>query len=232
MGGTAPLGRGPDGQSVTQTTFSGTGQVTALAVDPSDPSGNTVYIGAATGGVWKTTNFLTTSPIGPTYVPLTDFGPTNAINIGAIAVFPRNNDPRQSIIFAGTGEGDGLGTTHSPLGVGFLRSMDGGATWQLIDSLNNNFEADDVTPVPINGASPISGKTRDHTFLAKTTSYTVTYDPTPTLSGDYIIYAALSGTNGGLYPASTRAGPGSCSQRRAGDRCRPRPVQHPEGRFR
>src|SRR5262249_26512673 len=181
------------------TTFSGTGQITALAVDPSDPSGNTVYIGAATGGVWKTTNFLTTSPIGPTYVPLTDFGPSNAVNIGALLVIPRNNDPRQSIIFAGTGEGDGLGTTHTSLGVGFLRSMDGGAHWQLIDSLNNNFEADNVTPVPINGASPISGKTRDHTFLGKTTSYTITYDPTPTLSGDYIIYAALSGTNGGLY---------------------------------
>lgn len=27
-----------------------------LAVDPSDPSGNTVYIGGASGGVWKTTN--------------------------------------------------------------------------------------------------------------------------------------------------------------------------------
>ena len=31
-----------------------------LAVDPSDPSGNTVYISGASGGVWKTTN---TKPI-------------------------------------------------------------------------------------------------------------------------------------------------------------------------
>src|SRR2546430_10672937 len=50
------------------------GVVTAIAVDPSDPSGNTVYVGGASGGVWKTTNFLTTAPQGPTYVPLTDFG--------------------------------------------------------------------------------------------------------------------------------------------------------------
>ena len=28
-----------------------------LAVDPSDPSGNTVYVSGASGGVWKTTNF-------------------------------------------------------------------------------------------------------------------------------------------------------------------------------
>lgn len=27
-----------------------------LAVDPSDPSGNTVYISGASGGVWKTRN--------------------------------------------------------------------------------------------------------------------------------------------------------------------------------
>src|SRR5205823_12118682 len=52
------------------------GKMSALAVDPSDPSGNTVYAGAASGGVWKTTNFLTTNTEGPTWIPLTDFGPT------------------------------------------------------------------------------------------------------------------------------------------------------------
>ena len=46
---------------------------------------------------------------------------------------PRNNDPNQSIVLVATGEGDaGFG------GVGFLRSMDGGATWTLLDSTNNN----------------------------------------------------------------------------------------------
>ena len=33
------------------------GRIGGIAVDPSDPSGNTVYIGAASGGIWKTTNF-------------------------------------------------------------------------------------------------------------------------------------------------------------------------------
>ena len=32
------------------------GRVTAVAIDPADPTGNTVYIGAAQGGVWKSTN--------------------------------------------------------------------------------------------------------------------------------------------------------------------------------
>ncbi len=32
------------------------GRVSALAVNPSDPTGNTVSFGAVSGGVWKTTN--------------------------------------------------------------------------------------------------------------------------------------------------------------------------------
>lgn len=32
------------------------GRVTSIAVDPSDPSGNTYYVGSANGGVWKTTD--------------------------------------------------------------------------------------------------------------------------------------------------------------------------------
>ena len=52
------------------------GQVNAIAVDPSDPSGNTVYAGGASGGIWKTTDFLTTNPAGPTWIPLTELRPT------------------------------------------------------------------------------------------------------------------------------------------------------------
>ncbi len=32
------------------------GRITSVAVDPSDPSGNTIYVGTANGGVWKTTD--------------------------------------------------------------------------------------------------------------------------------------------------------------------------------
>src|SRR5262249_17050939 len=111
---------------------SASGRIAGIAVDPSDPSGNTVFVAGASGGIWKTTNFMTTAATGPTYVPLTDFGPTFGINIGGIAVFGRNNDPNQSIVFVATGEGD----TKSP-GTGFLRSMDGGATWSILDSTDN-----------------------------------------------------------------------------------------------
>jgi subtilisin-like proprotein convertase family protein len=154
------------------------GRIGGIAVDPSDPSGNTVYIGGASGGIWKTTNFL--QPGGPTYIPVTDFGPTFAINIGSIAVFGRNSDPNQSIVFGATGEGD----TGSP-GVGFIRSMDGGATWTLLDSTNNNL--------------PFAQ--RDHLFAKNggSTSFKILVDPKPAPDGNAIVYAALSGGNGGVW---------------------------------
>ena len=147
----------------------------------------------ASGGVWKTTNFLTTDPQGPTWIPLTDFGPTSGINIGSIAVFPRNNDPRQSIVFAGTGDA-GRPTPGTPAGntsngVGFIISMDGGATWTLLDSTNNNLPFGQ----PATTSSP-SPATAGGTATAK-----VVVDPHPTPTGQVIIYAALRGANGGLW---------------------------------
>src|SRR5579871_1685412 len=38
------------------------GRATAIAIDPADSSGNTVFIGGAHGGVWKSTNASTLSP--------------------------------------------------------------------------------------------------------------------------------------------------------------------------
>jgi subtilisin-like proprotein convertase family protein len=161
------------------------GRVTGLAVDPSDPSGNTVYVGAASGGVWKTTDFLTTSPNGPTWVPLTDLGPTYSLNIGSIAIFGRNHDPNQSVIFAATGEGD----SGTP-GVGVLRSMDGGRTWQVLDSSVNVDSAGNILAM----GSP----SRDHMFLG-TTSFKIVVDPNPLPNGQIAVYLAVSGPNGGLY---------------------------------
>lgn len=160
-------------------------RMTGLAVDPSDPTGNTVYVGGASSGIWKTTNFLTTSPLGPTYVPLTTFGPTLAMNTGGITVLGRNGDTRQSMIFVITGEGD----TGSP-GAGILRSMDGGASWQILDSLVNV----DAAGNPL----PRSARTGEFVGL---TSFKIVVDPRPRPNGDAIVYAAFSGdpARAGVY---------------------------------
>lgn len=90
------------------------GRVTAIAVDPR--SSNTVYLGTANGGVWKTTNG------GASWTPLTENMPSQAI--GAIAIAPSN----PNVVYVGTGEASfGLDNYY---GVGIYKSTDGGRTWQ------------------------------------------------------------------------------------------------------
>ncbi len=168
------------------------GQVSSVAIDPSDPSGNTAFAAGASGGVWKTTNFLTTNPTGPTWVPLTDFGPTFSLNIGSIALFPRNGDPRQTIVFAATGDG-----STGSYGVGILRSLDGGATWTLLDSTSNA----NSTLVGDQSLTPVNSGLRDHMFVG-TSSFKLTVDPHLSATG-VILYLAVTDPNN---PGSGKAG--------------------------
>ena len=161
------------------------GRMSAISIDTSDPSGNTVYAAGASGGVWRTTDFLTTNPAGPTWVPLTNFGPTNAVNIGGITLFERNNNPNDTVVIVATGEGN----TGTP-GVGFLISYNAGQTWTLDDSTVNVDASGN--PLPIGSAS------RDREFVGDT-SYQVTVDPQLTPNGQIIIYAAMSGPTGGIW---------------------------------
>ncbi|MFZ1756707.1 MAG: hypothetical protein WAU10_23345, partial [Caldilineaceae bacterium] len=92
------------------------GRVTALVIHPNDS--NIVYLGAAQGGVWKTTNG------GDSWTPLTDN--QASLSMGALALDPQNPDT----IYAGTGEPTpGLDNYY---GAGILKSTDGGASWSRI----------------------------------------------------------------------------------------------------
>jgi photosystem II stability/assembly factor-like uncharacterized protein len=88
-------------------------RVVSGAFDPINP--NTVYIGPANGGVWKSTNS------GLSWQPLTD--QQASLSMGAIEVDPNNTN----IIYAGTGEATYSGTSY--YGRGLLKSDDGGNTW-------------------------------------------------------------------------------------------------------
>ncbi len=114
------------------------GRVTALAVDPSDSSGNTVYLGAAQGGVWKTTNG------GDSWTPLTD--KQASLAIGAIALAPSN----PQIIYVGTGEpNSGLDSYY---GAGILKSTDGGATWTRLGA--NEFTGAGISAIVVHPTNP------------------------------------------------------------------------------
>jgi len=108
------------------------GRATAVAIDPADGTGNTVFVGGAHGGVWKSTNAgpASPSPGSVTWRAVADYAETLAV--GAIAIQPGNNNPANSIVLVGTGEPNS--SIDSYYGLGILRSANGGTSWTLIRS--------------------------------------------------------------------------------------------------
>jgi photosystem II stability/assembly factor-like uncharacterized protein len=90
------------------------GRIDDFAVVESNP--NIVYVGTASGGVWKTTNN------GTTWEPV--FDKEGVSTIGDLAIAP--TDP--SIVWAGTGEPNNR--QSSSWGDGAYKSVDGGKTWK------------------------------------------------------------------------------------------------------
>ena len=90
------------------------GRIDDIAVVESNPS--VYYVGAATGGVWKTVNN------GTTFEPIFDTQPNTSI--GDIAIAP--SDP--NIIWVGTGEANNR--QSSSWGDGIYRSL---GWWQDLD---------------------------------------------------------------------------------------------------
>src|SRR5208282_246604 len=96
------------------------GRATSVLIDPADTSGNTVLLGGAYGGLWKSINAgnLSPNPAAVVWQPLIDDQPTLAV--GAIALQPGNSN----VILVGTGETNN--SADSYYGLGILRSADGG----------------------------------------------------------------------------------------------------------
>jgi photosystem II stability/assembly factor-like uncharacterized protein len=91
--------------------YAGLGRLNCVRVSPANP--NTIWVGSASGGLWKSTNG------GVSWSTTTDELPT--LGVTDIAIEPSN----PAVMYIATGDGD-AGDTYS---VGVLKSTDGGATW-------------------------------------------------------------------------------------------------------
>ena len=92
------------------------GRVSDVDVVLSDPT--VMYVGAATGGVWKTEDG------GVRWTPI--FDDQEAIGVGAVQVYQPNPD----IVWVGTGEGNPRNSAG--VGAGVYRSDDAGASWRRV----------------------------------------------------------------------------------------------------
>jgi hypothetical protein len=180
--GPAPLASDASGTGLQDYGFV-SGRATAVMIDPADPSGNTVYMGGAQSGVWKSTNAANSDPAGVFWTPLTDNQAT--LSIGALAIQPGNSDPSKSLILAGTGEANN--SSDSYFGLGMLRSIDAGSTWSLISTANGGALSFAGLGMARLAFSSASGQTSTVVAAAATTSEGV------------IEGASASGTKRGLY---------------------------------
>ncbi|WP_462249479.1 WD40/YVTN/BNR-like repeat-containing protein [Ekhidna sp.] len=101
----APRNIGPAGMS---------GRVTAIDVVTEDP--DIIYVGSASGGVWKSTSG------GIDWQPI--FNDQTTASIGAVAIQQSN----PSVVWVGTGEGNPRNSLNG--GDGIYRTLDGGKNWQ------------------------------------------------------------------------------------------------------
>ncbi|OIQ28350.1 MAG: hypothetical protein BM564_09785 [Bacteroidetes bacterium MedPE-SWsnd-G2] len=101
----APRNIGPGGMS---------GRVTAIDAIHSNP--DVMYVGTASGGVWKSTSG------GIKWEPIFDNEVT--ASVGALAIQQSN----PSVVWVGTGEGNPRNSLNG--GYGIFKTLDGGKTWQ------------------------------------------------------------------------------------------------------
>lgn len=112
------------------------GRTRAIAIDPDDPTHSTWIAGAASGGIWKTTD------CGQNWTNISEGLPNLSTNSIAQAI--SNPD----IIYVGTGEVF-AGNSTFVRGDGVYKSTDRGATWSLLNSTVDNVKYLSVNRIAI-----------------------------------------------------------------------------------
>jgi photosystem II stability/assembly factor-like uncharacterized protein len=163
--------------------ISGVGRVNFVAFHPTDPL--TIFCGAPAGGLWRTYDG------GQNWVSNTDVLPT----LGVSAIVFNQADP--SIVYIGTGDRD---AGDAP-GMGVMKSIDGGLTWEFANDGMESLSVGDLLIDPINPEVLIAG-TADGIFRSEdgavtwelTSSNTINYKELAFKPGDsQIVYATGQG---------------------------------------
>ncbi|HKP04968.1 MAG TPA: hypothetical protein VJU77_16570 [Chthoniobacterales bacterium] len=114
------------------------GRIRSIIIHPTNP--DTIWVGAVSGGIWKTTNG------GTSWSTNTDFLPNIAVN--CLAMDPTN----PNILYAGTGEG--FYANNGVQGNGILKTTDGGANWIPLPNTTNNADFLWVNRLAISPTNP------------------------------------------------------------------------------
>lgn len=173
------------------------GRATAIAIDPADPTGNTIYIGGAQSGIWKSANAANPTASSVTWTPVSDDQAT--LSIGAIAIQPGNSDATKSLILAATGEANNSGDSY--FGLGILRSTDAGDSWTLVRTANGgalSFSGLGGTRMAFSSANTV--------VAAMATSSEGLIDGAVTASTTRGLYTSLDAGQSWTYNALTDAG--------------------------
>jgi len=170
--GPRPIGLGASGFA--NGALPNSGRVTAIAA----VDANLVYIGAASGGVWKTIDG------GVNWTPLTDDQPSLAI--GALAIDPTN----PNVIYAGLGEDNN--SLDSYYGFGVLKSTDAGSTWTLSNA--SIFSRESIGRIVIDPSNPNVVYASSSNGVAKSTDGGVTW-VTAFKGGSIVSDVAIDVTN-------------------------------------
>lgn len=201
------------GQTYVPTNGGGCGRINVMRIHPTDP--NTLFVGSASGGFWKTTDG------GFTWTASADLLPS--ISISDIAVNPINPD----IIYIATGDGYGYEVNGDFWGGvytgGIYKSTDGGVTWNATTLSYQQQLKQIFNRIIINPNNPDILLTASRNFLFRSTDGGTTWSKVST--GRYfdlefkpgnpnIVYAAQASSvyksvDGGLTFAATQANMGT-----------------------
>ncbi|MCK4662270.1 MAG: T9SS type A sorting domain-containing protein [Bacteroidales bacterium] len=114
------------------------GRTRTLMYDPNDITGNKVWAGGVTGGLWYNNDITDEHD---SWIPIGDFW--DNISISCITYDPNNTQ----IFYVGTGEPQTAITMYresSSVGAGIWKTTDGGETWEILQSTEDFIYITDI----------------------------------------------------------------------------------------